>query len=63
MKVTIDDTACTGHGRCYVLAPDVFDSDDVGRGVVRFEGDVPADLEQQAQIGQANCPEGAISCS
>ena len=27
MKLRIDAEACTGHGRCYVLAPDVFDHD------------------------------------
>ncbi len=37
MRVVIDHEACTGHGRCYTLAPDVFDSDDAGYGVVRVD--------------------------
>jgi ferredoxin len=61
MKVKVDVNACTGHGRCYVLAPQVFDSDEQGHSAPRFE-DVPPELEQQAKIGEANCPEGAISC-
>jgi ferredoxin len=61
MNVRIDLDACTGHGRCYVLAPDVFDADDVGHSVARFEGALPAELEDQARIAVANCPERAIS--
>ncbi len=34
MKVAIDRNRCAGHGRCYVFAPEVFDSDDDGYGVV-----------------------------
>ena len=61
MNVRIDLDACTGHGRCYVLAPDLFDADDVGHSIARFEGPVPAELEDQARIAVANCPERAIS--
>jgi ferredoxin len=62
VRVRIDLEACTGHGRCYVLAPDVFDADDVGHSVALFD-EVPADLEDQARIAVANCPEQAISIS
>jgi ferredoxin len=61
MKVRIDPQACSGHGRCHALAPEVFDSDDDGRGVVRFAAeDLPDSLEDAARLGQANCPEKAI---
>jgi ferredoxin len=33
LKVDIDRTRCTGHGRCYGLAPDVFEPDDDGFSV------------------------------
>jgi ferredoxin len=62
MKVNVDHDVCTGHGRCYVLAPDVFEPDEQGHSMAKYD-EVPANLEQQALIGQANCPEGAISCS
>jgi ferredoxin len=62
MRVTLDRTRCTGHGRCYVLAPDVFEADDDGYSVVRSV-EVPVHLEGQARTGQANCPEGAITCT
>lgn len=60
MKVHIDREICTGHGRCYVLAPEVFESDDDGYGMVIVE-EVPAGLEDAARRGVANCPESAIS--
>jgi ferredoxin len=60
VKVRIDSTQCTGHGRCYALAPDVFAPDDTGYGTV-LVGDVPAELEAQARMGEQNCPERAIT--
>lgn len=60
MRVELDREQCTGHGRCYTLAPDLFTSDDVGYGEVAIDGPVPPDLEDQARIGVSNCPEQAI---
>jgi ferredoxin len=60
MRITVDRDRCTGHGRCYALAPEVFDADDDGYGVARFE-QLPADLEGAARRGAANCPEDAIT--
>jgi ferredoxin len=59
-KVCVDADRCEGHGRCYTLAPDVFDSDDVGHAVVLVE-DVSGDLEAQAIDAEKNCPEAAIT--
>jgi ferredoxin len=30
VRVRVDPDLCVGHGRCYVLAPDVFAPDDFG---------------------------------
>jgi len=60
MKVRIDTDLCTGHGRCYSLAPEVFEPDDLGHGRVILE-DVPEQLRQRAELGVKNCPEQAIS--
>ncbi|MCZ7525438.1 MAG: ferredoxin [Acidimicrobiia bacterium] len=60
MKVRVDTEACVGHGRCYVLAPEVFGADDRGHCVVLVE-DAPPELEEQARTGAANCPERAIT--
>ncbi|HEV3366294.1 MAG TPA: ferredoxin [Acidimicrobiales bacterium] len=59
MRIELDTERCTGHGRCYSLAPDLFDSDDRGYGTV-VRPDVPAGLEEQARTAAANCPERAI---
>jgi ferredoxin len=60
MRVTIDKDICTGHGRCYSLAPGVFEADDSGNGMV-ISDDLSEDLRPQATIGVQNCPERAIS--
>ena len=60
MKVAVDHERCQGHGRCYELAPGVFDADDDGYVVLLPpDGDVPADLEGQARSVVGNCPERA----
>ena len=61
MKVSIDGERCSGHGRCYVLAPRVFDTDDRGYGVVRSEGDLDDDLRAEGELAEQSCPEQAIS--
>lgn len=60
MKVRVDDARCQGHGRCYALAPDLFESDDLGNAVVCGNGTVPAGREADAQLAADNCPEFAI---
>ena len=59
MRIELDTERCTGHGRCYSLAADLFDCDDRGYGTV-IHPDVPAGLEEQARTAAANCPERAI---
>ena len=61
-RVHVDTDVCTGHGRCYSLAPDVFDADDVGRAVVLVD-EVSGRLAEQAATGVQNCPESAITLS
>jgi ferredoxin len=60
MRVRVDRAKCVGHGRCYVLAPDVFTDDERGHCVVRVAS-LPSELENQARLGEENCPEAAIS--
>lgn len=60
MRVTIDHDRCQGHGRCFSIAPDLFESDELGNGVVLGDGIVPADREHLARLAVANCPEGAV---
>jgi ferredoxin len=60
MKIRVDEALCTGHGRCYALAPDVYAPDDRGHCEL-LHADVPPELEEQAQLGVDNCPERAIT--
>ena len=61
MRIVLDTEKCQGHGRCYSLAPQLFDSDDDGYAVVKVEGEVPGDLEDEACLAVDNCPEYAIT--
>lgn len=60
LRVLFDADACTGHGRCYSLAPEVFEPDDAGHCVVRVAIVEGPELEAQVAIGVANCPEQAL---
>ena len=60
MKVRIDTERCSGHGRCYTLAPDLFDCDDRGYGSVKGDGDFPAELKGAADLAELSCPEQAV---
>jgi ferredoxin len=60
VKVQIDAERCQGHGRCYDLAPGLFGDDEEGYGQVLGDGTVPPELERDARLAAANCPEHAI---
>ena len=61
MRIKLDSNTCQGHGRCYSLAPDLFDSDDEGYAVLKVvDGVVPEGQEEQARLAADNCPEYAI---
>jgi len=44
MRVRLDTELCQGHGRCYTLAPELFDSDDLGHCVLLVD-EVPVGHE------------------
>jgi ferredoxin len=60
VKVRVDPDLCVGHGRCYVLAPDVFGADDFGHCEIVLD-QVDGALAEQARVGAENCPERAIT--
>ena len=60
MHIRIDRSLCTGHGRCFSLAPEVFAFDEEGFSVLRLEAITP-DLEAAARRGAGACPERAIA--
>ncbi len=61
MRVHVDDERCEGHGRCYALAPLVFEPDEIGNSRVLADGLVPAGEVDRARLAVANCPEQAIT--
>ena len=61
MQIKLDSEKCQGHGRCYALAPELFESDDEGYAVLKVDGDVPSDREDDAILAADNCPEYAIT--
>jgi ferredoxin len=60
MRVGVDRAKCQGHGRCYDLAPDIFEPDERGRVGLAVTGELPPDLEPDAHVGVQNCPEAAL---
>lgn len=60
MRVRVIDNKCQGHGRCYAVAPDLFEADDVGNACVVGDGTVLAEQHDQAVLAADNCPEFAI---
>jgi ferredoxin len=61
VRVQVDSEKCQGHNRCYALAPELFDVDDLGNAIALNDGVVPEGLEDKARQAMANCPEYAIS--
>lgn len=61
MRVHVDQEKCQGHNRCVVMAPDLFEVDDLGTAYTKGEGVVPEGREEAAQLAVDNCPEYAVS--
>jgi ferredoxin len=60
MKLRIDYERCSGHGRCYSVAPELFYDDELGYGQVR-EQEIDESQRADAERAVATCPEQAIS--
>jgi ferredoxin len=60
VKLTLDSEACMGHGRCYSMAPELFDADAEGHSVL-LSPEVPPGQEKQARDADQSCPENAIA--
>lgn len=61
LRIAVDRERCQGHNRCKRLAPDLFVLDDYGIAQAAGDGIVPAGMEEQARLAEANCPEFAVS--
>ena len=49
MRVHVDSEKCQGHNRCYAIAPELFDVDDLGFATEWNDGVVPEPMEDQAR--------------
>ncbi len=56
MRVHVDGDKCQGHNRCYSLAPELFDVDDLGYAHEIGDGNVPAELEEQRATRRHELP-------
>ena len=61
MRVYVEQEKCQGHNRCVVLAPDLFQVDELGTAWVKGDGVVEPGQEEAAQLAVDNCPEYAIT--
>ena len=62
MRYFVDIALCAGHGRCAIVAPEVFEVDEdegVNAKLDRYV-EVPAGLESPAKAGAWACPDAAI---
>jgi ferredoxin len=58
-RLTIESSLCSGHGRCYEVAPKLFHSDDDGYGQVT-EPIVTGEDRKLAERVAGLCPELAV---
>jgi ferredoxin len=62
VKVRVDPERCQGHTLCSMIAPDVFQLDEIdGHSTAVIDGELPADLQAKAAEAIRSCPEQAIS--
>jgi ferredoxin len=62
VKIAVDGRLCSGHGRCYSVAPELLAGDDEGFVTIRGSStDVPPGLEDTARQAADWCPEQAIT--
>ena len=59
MRLRIDSERCTGHGRCYDLAPSLFGDDEQGYGRVLVDEPNASQLAA-ARLAVNSCPERAV---
>lgn len=58
-SVEIDPAVCQGHAICFMLASELFDVDEEGRGWV-IDSRPSGELWDKARTAVDRCPEGAI---
>jgi ferredoxin len=63
LSIRIVQELCQGHNRCCLIAPELFESDELGNARVKGDGIVTEELLSKVELAVANCPENAIRLS
>ena len=61
MKVRVDSERCQGHTLCAMIAPKMFQLDEVDGHSSPVSEDVPDDQQEQVSEAAHTCPERAIT--
>lgn len=61
MKVRVDSERCQGHTLCAMIAPKVFQLDEIDGHSSVVDEEVPVDQEENVSEAAHSCPERAIS--
>lgn len=61
MRLHVDREKCQGHNRCFTIAPDLFELDELGFSSEKGDGVVPPERLREARQAVANCPEFAVT--
>ncbi|APE13961.1 ferredoxin [Mycobacterium crocinum] len=60
MKVRVDQERCQGHTLCAMIAPDMFELNDIDGSSSAVTEEVPADQIELVREAAHSCPEQAI---
>jgi ferredoxin len=63
MKIRVDPEKCQGHALCSMVAPSLFELDEIDGHSVAVTEEVPAGQEADARAAAGSCPEQAIILS
>ena len=61
MKVRVDGERCQGHTLCAMIAPQMFQLDEIDGHSSPVSEDVPDDQAEQVREAAHTCPERAIA--
>jgi len=60
-RLRVSPIACSGHGVCAELLPELITLDEWGYPLIAADGTVPARLDRTARRAVTNCPALALS--
>jgi len=61
VKVSVAQDLCVAHGRCYDVAPELFEDDEDGYALVKGDGSVLPGQAEAARLAVRLCPERAVT--